>query len=111
MDDLKGNCFQRALDLILDLPNNRRYRLCHGVLTHPTTGIRFYHGWVEDKKKQKVFNLRKYKRTIEADNITYFYSLYQIRPEEVARFTILQIAKQVEKTNNSGPWIKFKGVL
>ena len=110
-DEKKGeNCFKRSLELFCDLPGGRRYRLCHGVLRHPTTGIRFYHGSVEDKLKDKVLGLRKYKRKIECAAAAHFYLLYQIQPSEVRTFTARAVAKQVLETHHSGPWIEVEGV-
>lgn len=97
---IKGDCFEVAGKMIVDMPDETL--LCHGIATGqgPVEGIRFSHGWIElngfviDKSNKHNICMEKEK----------YYKIGKIKNNTVKKYSKRESLINLLKHRNFGPW-------
>ena len=69
--------------------------IVHAFITHPATGKRFWHAWVE--RRGRVYDDAGHHLPVRR-----FYAL--MNPRDVRRYTVVEAAVNMLRTRHHGPW-------
>ena len=105
-ENQNGDCYQQGLRYFLDnVHSNPDLRLCHGLVTGQGAikGIKYNHCWVEDIKKNKVFDMTMPDFFRNPDTDIYYY-FGKINPDDVFRYGLDQVLAKEQEFGTYGPW-------
>jgi len=118
LPDGDGDCFVTHAQFVLGLtfrsaPDIDRWRLCHGIAIGqgPISGVEFAHCWLEkgigDIYSTTVTDMSNGNDIYDLPAVVY-YSIGNIAPSTVMRYTAEETRKNMLKHQHYGPWASLK---
>ena len=99
-----GDCFQANAETVLALAteiNPAILEIVHGLVTNPETGQRHIHCWAEVNREMAVDRSNGHSVTIQRN---LYYLIGEIDEEELIRYSVLEMRRQLAETGVWGPW-------
>lgn len=114
MPDGDGDCFESAVNRLLDISLQRKdeideWFVCHGIATGtgPVAGIEFPHGWLERGEKDSNYNsVYDYSNgnRLEGMPSPIYYAIGNLDHRRVKRYSIQDVRRLITKYKHYGPW-------